>query len=35
VNDLDLNRNFRLHDAHNRGALHAARSKALEGRGQD
>jgi hypothetical protein len=35
VNDLDLNRNYLLHDAHNRGALHAARSKAREGRGQD
>lgn len=35
VNDLDLNRNYLLHDAHNRGALHAARSKARQGRGQD
>src|SRR6267143_3695369 len=40
VNDLDLNRSFRLHMPTNcicpqQGVLHAARSKAREGRGQD
>lgn len=40
VNDLDLNRSFRLHVSTNcicpqQGELHAARSKAREGRGQD
>src|SRR5580692_7712949 len=35
VNVLDLDWNFRLHGVHNRGALHAARSKAREGRRQD
>jgi hypothetical protein len=40
VNDLDLNRSFRLHMPTNcicpqQGELHAARSKARQGRGQD
>jgi hypothetical protein len=40
VNDLDLNRSFSIAYAHElhmptTGVLHAARSKAREGRGQD